>query len=170
MRIKQISRVGTHPVFDITVEGSNSYALENGVVSHNSGLIYIADSVAMLSKSKDKDKDKNIIGTIVTVKMYKSRLSKENSEVQVRIAYNGGLDKYYGLLDMAVEAGMITSSAGKYTFPEGQTPVKVDKISANPEAYFTPKFLQDLDEKYVIPTYSYGVVSPSTTDEDEDSE
>lgn len=139
-------------------------------MSGGSGLIYVSDSIAMLSKSKDRDKEKNIVGSIVTAKMFKSRLSRENSEVEVRISYAGGLDKYYGVLDMAVEAGMVEHSGGKYTFPN-QKPVFASKIQEAPEKFFTEAFLQELDEKFVRPQFSYGRVqalNPQTTDASED--
>lgn len=137
-------------------------------LSGGSGLIYVSDSIAMLSKSKDRDKDKNIIGTIVKAKMFKSRLSRENSEVDVRISYAGGLDKYYGLLEMAVEAGMVQHSGGKYTFPN-QKPVFAGKIQESPESFFTDDFLQELNDKYVRPNFSYGrgeALVPATPDDD----
>lgn len=141
-------------------------------LSGGSGLIYVSDSIAMLSKSKDRDKDKNIVGTIVTAKMFKSRLSRENSEVEVRISYAGGLDRYYGLIDMAVSAGMVQHSAGKYTFPGEPKPVAMSKIQAAPEKYFTIPFLEELNEKFVRSNFSYGVMptQPVQPVEPEESE
>ena len=168
--ISEIRRVGRKPVYDITVEETNSYALSNGIVCHNSGLVYISDYIAMLSKSKDRDKDKQIIGSIVKVTMYKSRLSKENSQVEVKISYTGGLDRYHGLLEFAEEAGMITSSAGKYTFPGHANAVKANKIAEDPTKYFTPEFLKALDDSYVIPKFSYGVPTSAVIATEDDSE
>lgn len=168
-------------VYDFTVKDVHHYMLNNGVVTHNSyvptkalsggsGLIYVSDSIAMLSKSKDRDKEKNVIGSIVKAKMFKSRLSRENSEVEVRISYAGGLDKYYGLLDMSVEAGLVQHSGGKYTFPGGK-PVFAGKIQEAPEKFFTDAFLQELNDKYVRPNFSYGAgvsVAPTSTDAPEE--
>ena len=141
-------------------------------MSGGAGAIYVSDSIAMLSKKKDRDKEKNIIGTIVTVKMFKSRLSRENTEVDVRISYQGGLDRYYGLLEMSVEAGLVTESAGKYQFPGQAKAVKAAVIQDEPETYFTEAFLRKLDEVHVIPNFSYGIptanaapVAPASTEE-----
>jgi len=139
-------------------------------LSGGSGLIYISDSIAMLSKSKDRDKEKNIIGSIITTKMYKSRLSRENSQVEVRISYSGGLDKYYGLLDIAVEAGMIEYSGGKYTFSGVDKAVSASKIAEAPEQFFTKEFLTQLDEKFVKPNFSYGSMATSTTTTEDNEE
>ena len=138
-------------------------------MSGGSGLIYVSDSIVMLSKSKDRDKEKNIIGTIVKAKMFKSRLSRENSEVEVRISYAGGLDKYYGLIDMAVSAGMVEHSAGKYTFPGEPKPLSLSKIQSSPEKYFTLPFLEELNQKFVRSNFSYGVI-PTQPIEPEETE
>jgi RecA/RadA recombinase len=58
------------------------------------GLKYAASTIAMLSKRKEKDGDGDVVGNIVRIKMYKSRLSKENSQVEVLLTYDKGLDRY----------------------------------------------------------------------------
>jgi len=131
-------------------------------LSGGSGLTYVSDSIAMLSKSKVRDKDKNIIGNDVTIKMYKSRLSRENNEVDVRILYTGGLDRHYGLLELAEAAGMVSSAAGRYTFPGQTKTVTAAKIAEAPETYFTQEFLQTLDDTFVKPNFSYGQMLPVT--------
>ena len=49
------------------------------------------------------------------LKQAKSRLSKENKEVTVRLYYDErGLDKYYGLLELGEIGGMWKNVAGRY--------------------------------------------------------
>lgn len=139
-------------------------------LSGGAGLIYASDSIALLSKSKDRDKDRNVVGNIVKVRMEKSRLSRENSEVEVRISYTGGLDKYYGVLDMAVEANMVTCNNGRYTFPGYEKSVTANKIAESPETYFTPDFLKKLDDTFVRPNFSYGRVPSPVVVENEDND
>ena len=65
-----------------------------------SGLKYAASTIIYLSKSKEKD-GKDVIGNIIKAKTAKSRLSKENQQVNVRLYYDErGLDRYYGLLEL----------------------------------------------------------------------
>jgi hypothetical protein len=163
-KIVKIRQIDTQPVYDIEVADAHHYVLGNGVVCHNSGLTYVSDSIAMLSKTKVRDKEKHIIGNDVTIKMYKSRLSRENNEVDVRILYTGGLDRHYGLLELAEAAGMITVVAGRYTFPGQAKSFTAAKIAETPETFFTPEFLQSLDETFVKPNFSYGqILVPSPT-------
>jgi len=83
-KIKSITSVGVGDVYDISVEKYENYILENGVVTHNSGLQYAASTIIYLSKSKEKD-GTEIIGNIIRAKTQKSRLSKENQQVEIRV-------------------------------------------------------------------------------------
>ena len=73
-----------------------------------SGLKYAASQIIYLSKKKEKD-GTEVIGNIIHCKTYKSRLTKENQMVDVRLSYTKGLDRYYGLLDLALETGIFKS-------------------------------------------------------------
>ena len=74
-------------------------------IGGGTGLKYAASTIAMLSKKKEKDGDE-IVGNIIKVKMYKSRLSKENQQASVLLTYSKGLDRYYGLLELAEKYGI----------------------------------------------------------------
>ena len=41
-----------------------------------------------------------VVGNIIHCKNYKSRLTKENAQIDVRLTYKHGLDKHYGLLEL----------------------------------------------------------------------
>lgn len=73
-------------------------------------IVFNSDTIVLCSsRAKDKDKDKNIIGNIISAQTFKSRHSKEKSELKFRIKYDGGLDVFYGLLNDAVEGGYVES-------------------------------------------------------------
>jgi len=114
-------------------------------ISGGSGLKYAASTIAMLSKKKEKDGNNDVIGNIIKVKMHKSRLSKENSQVEVRLSYDKGLDRYYGLLDLAESHGIIKKVSTRYELPDG-TRVYGKEINNNPEKYFTPEMLIVLED------------------------
>ena len=100
----------------------------------------------MLTRAQDKDtKTGPIVGNIITAKNLKSRFTKERQYVKLRLRYDTGLDKYYGLLDIAERAGIITAVAGKYTLPNDEQ-AKEGAIHKNPEKYFTKEFLDLIDE------------------------
>ena len=63
-----------------------------------SGLKYAASTIIYLGKKKERE-GKETVGNIIKAKTHKSRLSKENKEVEIRLFYydERGLDRYYGL-------------------------------------------------------------------------
>ena len=79
-----------------------------------SGLKYAASTIIYLSKAKEKE-GTEVVGNIIKAKTAKSRLSKENKEVKIRLYYDErGLDRYYGLLELGELGGLWKNVAGRY--------------------------------------------------------
>ena len=108
-----------------------------------SGLKYAASTIIYLSKKKEKD-GKEVVGNIVKCKAAKARLTKENSQVEVRLYYDKGLDKYYGLLELGEKYGLWKNVAGRYEMNGKKVYGKA--ILSDPDTYFTPEIMQALDE------------------------
>jgi RecA/RadA recombinase len=109
-----------------------------------SGLKYAASSIIYLSKRKDKE-GTEVVGNIIHCKNFKSRLTKENAMIDVKLTYKTGLDKYYGLLELGEEAGVFKKVSTRYEMPDG-TKVFGKSINENPEKYFTKEVLDKIDE------------------------
>jgi RecA/RadA recombinase len=123
-------------------------------MSGGSGLKYAASTIIYLSKKKEKD-GTEVVGNIIKATTHKSRLSKENKTVEVRLYYDErGLDKYYGLLDLAEKYGIFEKSGTRYQVPDG-TSQYGKTIMENPEKYFTGEVMQALDEA-AKKEFSYG--------------
>ena len=119
-----------------------------------SGLKYAASTIIYLGKKKEKD-GKEVIGNIIKAKTVKSRLSKENKQVDIRLFYDErGLDKYYGLLELGETGGLWKNVAGRYEM-DGKK-VYAKQILSNPDEYFTPEVMQALDE-IAKSEFSYGI-------------
>jgi len=119
-----------------------------------SGLKYAATTIIHLSKKKEKD-GTEVVGNIIKAKAAKSRLSKENSQVEVRLYYDErGLDRYYGLLELGEAGGMWKNVAGRYDLGDGKK-IYAKQILKDPETYFTPEVLEKLDV-VARSLYSYG--------------
>lgn len=108
------------------------------------GLKYAASTIAMLSKRKEKD-GTEVVGNIIKIKMYKSRLSKEHGQAEVLLTYEKGLDRYYGLLDLAEKHGIFKKSSTRYELPDGSKAFGKN-INEDPEKYYTPEVLAQLEE------------------------
>ena len=118
-----------------------------------SGLKYAASTIVYLSKKKEKE-GTEVVGNIVHCKTYKSRLTKENQMVDVRLSYTKGLDRYYGLLELAVEAGVFNAVSTRIELPDG-TKTFGKTINNDPEKYFTPEVMEKLDA-FAKEKFTYG--------------
>ncbi len=134
-------------------------------LSGGGGARYAADIIVMLSKAQDKDGQQSgpVVGSIITAKNFKNRFAKEKASVKLRLRYESGLDKYYGLLEIAERGGLISKVSNKYEMPDG-TRAFEKAIYKNPEKYFTQEFLDDID-KVVGELFQYGGSLASKADE-----
>jgi len=112
-------------------------------MSGGSGLKYTASTIVYLSKKKEKD-GAEVIGNIVKARLYKSRLTKENKDVEVKITYDKGLDRHYGLLDIAEKYNIIKKISTRYELPDGSK-VFGKAINDNPEKYWSKELLNMID-------------------------
>jgi len=118
-----------------------------------SGLKYAASTIIYLTKKKEKDQ-KEVVGNIIKAKTAKSRLSKENKQVEIRLYFDSrGLDRYYGLLELGEIGGLWKNVAGRYEF--GGKKIYAKQILANPEEYFTTDVMEKLDA-IANQQFSYG--------------
>lgn len=127
------------------------------VMSGGSGIFFAASQIMMLSKSKIKEgegKDTEILGNIIKVKIHKSRFSKENDSIQTAIHYNGGLDRYYGLLDFALESGVFVKEGHSINYGAERLGKAAD-IENDGKRFFTQEVLEKI-EPYVNKRYQYG--------------
>jgi RecA/RadA recombinase len=109
-----------------------------------SGLKYAATTIIYLSKKKHKDGDGEVVGNIIHCKTYKSRLTKENRMVDVLLNYDSGLDRYYGLVQLGVDHGILKKVSNKIQFPDGRSDFE-SRIAKDPEKWFTEDVLTALD-------------------------
>ena len=132
-----------------------------------SGLKYAASSIVYLSKRKEKD-GTEIIGNIIHCKNYKSRLTKENKVVDVRLTYDKGLDRYYGLLDLALKHNIFKQVSTRIELPDGSKTFG-KTINNDPTKYFTNEILEQLD-KACDKEFKYGDIVeeqiPETTSDE----
>ena len=118
-----------------------------------SGLKYAASTIIYLSKKKEKDKTE-VIGNIIKAKTAKSRLTKENSDIETRLFYDErGLDKYYGLLELGEKYGIFERKGNRIVV--GDSSVYPSAILKDPETYFTEEIMEKLDVA-AAKEFSYG--------------
>lgn len=114
------------------------------VISGGSGAIYAASTIITLNKSKDKD-GTDVVGNIITATTYKSRYTKEAQKVKMRLDFDTGLDRYYGLRDLGEKYDIFKKVSTRIELPDG-TKVWGKDIDANPEKFYTKDIMDRLDE------------------------
>lgn len=84
------------------------------VVSGGTGIYYSADNIWIVGRQQNK-KDADLLGYHFVINVDKSRFVKEKSKVPITVSFEGGIEKYSGLLEIALAGGFVTKpSMGWY--------------------------------------------------------
>ncbi|CAB4182011.1 RecA RecA/RadA recombinase [uncultured Caudovirales phage] len=84
------------------------------IVGGGTGSYYGSDNIWILGRQQDKD-DKEIKGYHFVINVEKSRYVREKSKIPITISYDGGINRWSGLLDVAIDGGYIVKpKAGWY--------------------------------------------------------
>lgn len=124
-----------------TYQGMGMFATKQ--MSGGSGPLYCASQIVFLSKAQLKDGTTKI-GNIINMTMYKGRITREGSKASTRLFFDSGLDKYYGLVDIAKEFEIWPMQSKQFVIDGKKVWPKT--VESNPEEYFTEDVLKKLDE------------------------
>mgnify|MGYP003333135113 FL=1 len=99
------------------------------IVSGGTGIYYSADNIFIIGRQQEKD-GQEVVGYNFIINVEKSRYVREKSKIPIEVTFEGGISKWSGLLDMALESGhVIKPSNGWYQNP------KIDKKYRIKETY-----------------------------------
>jgi hypothetical protein len=161
MKIASITPIGKHKVYDISVEDAEHYVLENGVITHNTGVTYSADNIWIIGRQQEKDGDE-LVGWNFVINIEKSRYAKEKTKIPITVTYTKGIDKWSGFLDNALESGHISKNTStkphKYFLVDQETGEVTDEgypIKDIPEIVWKnllkdEKFVSFIKNKYSV--------------------
>ena len=122
-------------------------------ISGGGGIKYAASVIITLGKRKVKD-GTEVLGNIIKCKLHKGRFTKEESVVETMLDYQTGLDKYFGLVEIAEKYEIFKKVSTRFEMPDG-TKVFEKAIVKNPEKYFTEDIMKQLEEA-VFQEFNYG--------------
>lgn len=118
------------------------------------GLYYAASTIIFLSKSPDYNKDtKTYRGSILAATLFKSRNTLEHLKIKTRLDFRTGMDRYYGLFDVAKQFGIAKNEGNGFRM--GEKFFHQKNIDEHPEEYFTEDVLKTIDEM-VQTSFRYG--------------
>ena len=122
-------------------------------ISGGGGIKYAASVIVTLGKRKVKE-GTEVMGNIIKCKLHKGRFTKEESVVETMLDYQTGLDKYFGLVEIAEKYEIFKKVSTRFEMPDG-TKVFEKAIVKNPEKYFTEDIMKQLEEA-VFQEFNYG--------------
>lgn len=89
-------------------------AYPRDIVSGGTGLVYAANQIFIFSRSQEK-KGTDLIGYNFNINVEKSRLVREKSRIPLTVTFEGGINRWSGLLEMAIASGhVVKPSNGWY--------------------------------------------------------
>ena len=84
------------------------------IVSGGTGIYYSADNIFIIGRQQEKS-GTEVIGYNFIINVEKSRFVREKSKIPIEVTFEGGISKWSGLLDIALESGhVIKPSNGWY--------------------------------------------------------
>lgn len=172
-----VKPIGKKKVYDISVADSAHYLLQNGVVSHNTGIYYSSDTIWIIGRQQDKDDD-GLKGYHFIINVEKSRFVKEKSKIPISVSWEGGIERNSGLLDVATEGGyVIKPTQGWYVAIDPKSKKELSKklrAEDTNNAEFWKNIYDKTDfKKYVEDRFSVGhkaMLGVPTIPVDEDDE
>ena len=130
------------------------------VVSGGTGVYYSADNIWIIGRQQDK-KGTEIQGYHFIINVEKSRFVKEKSKVPISVTWEGGIKKWSGLLDVALEGGFVVKpTMGWYSKVNMETmepeAEKVRASDTDTKDFWCGLIAHPKFTKYVEDTYAMG--------------
>lgn len=130
MKIKSIKHYArTDRVYDIETP-THDYILSNGIISHNTmemfskqvlsggtGPYYSADTIWIITRAMEQEgsgTSKELVGYNFTINIEKSRFVREKSKLPITVLFEGGINKWSGLFDLALDEGWLQKIGNSY--------------------------------------------------------
>jgi RecA/RadA recombinase len=134
------------------------------IVGGGTGIYYSADNIWILGRRQNK-KGTEITGYDFIINVEKSRFVKEKSKIPISVSWDGGIERYSGLLDIALAGGYVTKpSNGWYQLVDRATG-EVIGTKVREKDTLTTEFWRDMlaDETFVdFVKQMYSIVGAST--------
>jgi RecA/RadA recombinase len=148
------------------------------IVGGGTGSYYSADNIFILGRQQEKT-GTEITGYNFIINVEKSRYTKEKSKIPISVSFDGGIQKYSGIVDIAIEGGFVSKpSPGWYSkidLATGEIGDKVRFDATQTDEFMLPllkseKFKEYVNQKYGI---AYGNImgesNPILLQEEEDA-
>jgi len=117
------------------------------IVSGGTGIYYSADNIFIIGRQQEKQ-GSEIVGYNFIINVEKSRFVREKSKIPIEVTFEGGISKWSGLLDIALQSGhVVKPSNGWYSRVDGSTGEIEDKKWRVKDTYSKEFWLDILTDK-----------------------
>jgi len=167
----------TLTIKDIPLIAINHTYMEQGmfpkaVVSGGTGVMYSADNVWIIGRRQEKD-GTEIKGYHFVVNVEKSRFVKEKSKIPITVSWDGGIEKWSGLLDVAIEGGYVIKP--KNGWYQARNPATDEELTSGnvrakqtlQKSFWAPVFEKTDFAQYIEKRFKVGTVEMVTEDNDD---
>ena len=139
------------------------------IVSGGTGIYYSADNIWILGRRQNK-KGTEVTGYEFVINVEKSRYVKEKSKIPISVSWSGGVERYSGLLDVALAGNFVAKpGAGWYSRVDKSTGefigTKVREAETLTEEFWMPIFEETDFREFVKKQYTIGYKDQVNMDE-----
>lgn len=129
------------------------------VVGGGTGSYYSADNIFILGRQQEKD-GSDLLGWNFIINVEKSRYVKEKAKIPITVKFDGGLSKWSGLMEMALEAGVVIKpSNGWYSRVDpdtGEVGEKHRLADTDNKEFWLPVLMNPKFREWVQTNYQVG--------------
>ena len=125
------------------------------VVSGGTGVYYSADNIFIIGRQQEKE-GKEVVGYNFIINVEKSRFVREKSRIPIEVTWEGGISKWSGLLDMALESGHVVKPSNGWYAKSGDDDAKKVRIKDTYNKEFWIPILSDktfikwIEDRYLM--------------------
>ena len=145
------------------------------IVSGGTGVVYSADTIWILGRQQEKE-GTEVVGYNFVINVEKSRFVKEKSKIPITVSFEGGIGRYSGLLDVAIEGKFVVKPSNgwysKVNVETGEVEEKKYRLKDTQTREFwtdilnTKKFKDYIKETYEV---AYGSILQMDDESDKES-
>jgi hypothetical protein len=140
------------------------------IVGGGTGSYYSADNIFILGRQQEKE-GTEIVGYNFIINVEKSRYVKEKSKIPVTVSFDGGISKWSGLLDIAIDSGHVVKPSNGWYSPVDEDGVVADKKyrikDTETKEFWLPILKQKSFQEYIKNKYQIATGSIMQGDIDE---
>lgn len=141
------------------------------IVSGGTGVYYSADNIYIIGRQQEKD-GTDLTGYNFIINVEKSRYVREKSKIPVEVSFEGGISKWSGLLEVALDGGFVVKPSNGWYSRKGEDQKYRAKDTYTKE-FWVPILTSKEFQQYIIDSYKVSnssLLTQEVSDEDIDDE